>query len=418
MTDALIPRLGGPMGRHAARVGPWFTPLPWAVLVAAGLFSLLFLRHVPCLQTEADDVVNSYIRACYSDLQPVFLGEGLGLGGSPLTSDQMTLPPLIAVLVLACRAIAVALGAPVGVGATLQEQVDASVAFFAVTTVALFACLLVVVLCVARLGRGHTRAPSWDAMLVAGSPIVLAVGLVDWTLVPVALTAVGLVLLFRGAVVPGAIVLGLAASAGTMPIAVVLAVVVAVGLRRGWRTATAVGVGAAASFLLVHAPLLLSDAGRVFAFYHGEVNEETGYGSLWYLLELMGVPLRATGSFGFAVLMLFLGVLIAWLYVTGRRPRVASLVAVVVLATTMLGAAYPPQTALWLLFVVVLALPRRTELVALTATQVAYYLAIWGWLGGGLTLAQSGPYLLYWLAIAFRWGVECWLLVRILRSFR
>jgi hypothetical protein len=383
VTDALIPRLGGPMGRHAARVGPWFTPLPWAVLVAAGLFSLLFLRHVPCLQTEADDVVNSYIRACYSDLQPVFLGEGLGLGGSPLTSDQMTLPPLIAVLVLACRAIAVALGAPVGVGATLQEQVDASVAFFAVTTVALFACLLIVVLCVARLGRGHTRAPSWDAMLVAGSPIVLAVGLVDWTLVPV-----------------------------------VLAVVVAVGLRRGWRTATAVGVGAAASFLLVHAPLLLSDAGRVFAFYHGEVNEETGYGSLWYLLELMGVPLRATGSFGFAVLMLFLGVLIAWLYVTGRRPRVASLVAVVVLATTMLGAAYPPQTALWLLFVVVLALPRRTELVALTATQVAYYLAIWGWLGGGLTLAQSGPYLLYWLAIAFRWGVECWLLVRILRSFR
>ena len=132
----------------------------------------------------------------------------------------------------------------------------------------------------------------------------------------------------------------------------------------------------------------------------------------------MGAPLRATGSFGFAVLMLFLGVLIAWLYVTGRRPRVASLVAVVVLATTLLGPAFPPQTALWLLFVVMLALPHRTELVALTATQVAYYLAIWGWLGGGLTLAQSGPYLLYWLAIAFRWGVECWLLVRILRSFR
>ena len=86
-------------------------------------------------------------------------------------STKMAVPLvffLIAVLVLACRAVAVALGAPVGVGATMQEQVDASVVFFAVTTVALFACFLVVVLCVGRLGRGHTRAPSWDALLVAG----------------------------------------------------------------------------------------------------------------------------------------------------------------------------------------------------------------------------------------------------------
>lgn len=418
MTDALIPRLGGPMGRHARRTGVWFTPLPWAVFVAAGLFSLLFLRHVPCLQTDADDVVNTYIRACYSDLQPIFLGEGLGLGGSPLTSAQMTLPPLVAVLVLVSRAVAVALGAPVGVGASLQEQVDASVVFFAVTTVALFACFLVLVLCMGRLGRGHTRSPSWDALVVAGSPVVLAVGLIDWTLLPLALTAVGLVLLARGATIPAGIVLGLAASAGTMPIAVVLAVVVALGLRRGWQSATTVGVGAASSFLLVHAPLLLSDPGRVFAFYHGEINKETGYGSIWYLFELMGAPTREIGSFAFAVLVLLLGVLIAWLYVTGRRPRVADLAAVMVLATAMLGPAFPPQTALWLLFVVVLARPHRTELVALTATQVAYYLAIWGWLGGGLTLAQSGPYLLYWLAIAFRWGVECWLLARILRSLR
>ncbi|MFT3888232.1 MAG: hypothetical protein QM713_08735 [Arachnia sp.] len=416
MTDALIRRLGGPMGRHARRAGLWFDPLPWAVLVAGGLFALLFLRHVPCLQVAADDVVNTYIRACYSDMQPIFLGEGLGIGGSPLTSAQMTLPPLVAVLVLAARAAAVGLGAPVAVGASLQDQIDASVLFFAVTSVALFVCFAVVVLCLAALGRGHARGRSWDAMVVASSPIVLAAGLIDWTLFPLALTAVALLLLSRGAMLAGGIVLGLAACAGTMPIAVLLATVVVAGLRRGWPTATKVLAGGVGAFLLVHLPLLLTDVNRVYAFYHGEINKNTGYGSIWYLLEQLGAAARSTGSFAFALLLLFLGVFIAWMYVTRRRPRLAAVVAVMVLATTLLGPAFPPQTALWLLLVVLLARPGRAQFAALTATQVAYYLAIWGWLGGGLTIGQSGPYLLYWLAIALRWGVELWLLIGLVRE--
>ena len=65
------------------------------------------------------------------------------------------------------------------------------------------------------------------------------------------------------------------------------------------------------------------------------------------------------------------------------------------------------------LLAVVLARPYRPELIAVTITQVGYYVAIWGWLGGGLTTNQSGPYVVYWLAIIFHFVVEAWLLIEV-----
>ena len=112
----------------------------------------------------------------------------------------------------------------------------------------------------------------------------------------------------------------------------------------------------------------------------------------------------------FVVLLFALGVFIAYLFVTGKRPRVGSMVAVVILATVVLGAAYTPQTALWVLFAVVLARPFKPEIIAVSITGLFYYVAIWGWLGGWLTTTQNGPYMLYWLAIILHVLVELWLL--------
>lgn len=415
VTNALLPGLGGPMGRHARGRGIWFNPTPWALLAATGLFLLLFLRHVPCVQVLDSDPVNAYIRACYSDVQTTFLSQGFGQGATPLGTDQLVFSPLVAVLVLASTSVAALLGAPIHPGATLQEQVDASVAFFGVTAVLLFACFLVLVIAMLRLGRpARPGLGSWDALLIAGSPVVLAVGLISWELVPLALTAVGLLLFARRRVPEAGIVVGLAACAGTMPIGVLLAVVVACGLRSGRRTALAFGGAAVVTFFAVHLPLLVSNFDRVYAFYHHEINKEASYGSLWYLASLLGLGTRHTGSLAFVLLALFLGILIAYLYVKGRRPRVGTLVAAVLFATALAGPAYPPQTALWLLFALVLARPFRAELIAFTLAEVTYCLAVWGWIGGALTTSQSGPYLLYWVAIAARAGVQAWLLSEVL----
>ena len=60
MRNALLPGLGGPMGRHARPSGMWFNPLPWAFLLATVTFLVLFLRHVPCVQTAPNQELDVY----------------------------------------------------------------------------------------------------------------------------------------------------------------------------------------------------------------------------------------------------------------------------------------------------------------------------------------------------------------------
>lgn len=403
------------MGRHARPRGVWFNPTAWTLGAATALFLVLFLRHVPCVQVLDSDPVNAYIRACYSDIQTTFLSQGYGQGATPLSTDQLLFPPLIAVLVLASSYLAGLLAAPIHADAALQEQIDSSVIFFGITAVLLFVSFLVVVVAMLRLGRvTRPGLGSWDALLVAGSPVVLASGLISWELVPIALTVVALVLFARRRVLDAGVVLGIAASAGTMPIGVTLGLVVACGLRGGRRTALRLAIPAVVTFFLVHLPLLVTNFDKVYAFYHHEINKEASYGSLWYLASLVGLGTRQTGSLAMVLLVLFLGCYVARLYVLGRQPRVGSIIAVVLLATALLGPAYPPQTSLWLLIAVVLARPFTAELAAFTTAEVLYCLAVWGWIGGALTTSQSGPYLLYWLAIVLRAAVQAWILTEAL----
>lgn len=404
VNNALLPRFGGPMGRHAKPRGVWFNPLPWAMLLATLTFLVLYLRHLPCLQTDADNAINSYIRLCYSDIQSSFLGQEFALGASALGGEQLLFSPLVAVAITLATQAARLTGS-VGPGQTLQQQIDTSTAFFGWTALGLFICFLITTGAFAWLGRrGGGR--SWDALLIAGSPIVLAAGLISWDLLPLALTSLGLLQFARRRMFEAGIVLGLAASAGTMPIAVILAVLVAAGLRGGAVTALKFVVPAIVTFAGVHAPLLLDNVGAVYGYYHQEINKEAGYGSLWYLFSLGGWETRHAGSLAFAILILVLGILVAYLYTAGKRPRVGSLVAVVVLLAALLGPAYPPQTSLWVLLAVVVARPYRAELIAVAVAEVGYYLAIWGWLAGSLTSAQQGPYALYWLAIILRASIQ------------
>lgn len=82
----------------------------------------------------------------------------------------------------------------------------------------------------------------------------------------------------------------------------------------------------------------------------------------------------------------------------------------------MLGAAFSPQTALWLLFALVLARPLRREYIVFTVVQVVYYVAIWGYLSGHLTPEKTGNPRLYFLAIGLRLLVDLGLVVLFYRD--
>lgn len=391
------------MGAHATPRGLWFRPLPWAILAATVSFLLLFLRHVPCIQTDATNPINGYIRVCYNDIQTLFLAHGYGTGTWPIGGESMHFSPLTGVAVMLAILIS-GLFTTMPAEPELQDQINQSVGFFTVTAVILFVCFVASVVAVWRISQAPGR--NWTTFLWGASPVVLAAGLLDWSLLPIALTLVALAQFANRSLLGAGITIGLAASAGTMPIAVTLAVLVACGLRGGGGVALRFGLGAVGTFIAVHLPLGLTNFDAVYRYYHGQIHRETTYGSVWYLLEQLGMTLRHAGSLLFVVTLFLLGCFVAWLFVTRGRPRVGSLVAVFVLATTVLAPGFAPQAALWVMVATLLARPFKLELTGVTVASVGYYLAVWGWIGGALTSGRSGPFGLYWLAILLMAGAQ------------
>lgn len=405
------------MGRHARPAGAWFNPLPWTILVASALFAALALRQVPCIQTDATNPIDGFIRLCYSDVPLMWTGQEFGLGNPPFGGDTMLFPPVLGVLLLVAVKLSGLLGAEIRPDADVQVQLDGAQVFFAVNAVLLFVCFLAWAVSMALMGReSRGRYRTWDGMLIAASPIVLTAGLIHWDLLPIALSAVGLYQFSRRRVIEAGIVLGLAAAAGTMPIVIVLAVAVCIGLRGRGRHLLQFVVPAILTWVVVHLPLILSNWESVIAFYQGQISGEASYGSVWFLIGVTGHNIRAAGYLGFLVLLVALAGTIAWLYAKHLRPRVGTLVAIFVFITCLQGAAFSPQTALWLLFALVLARPLRFEYVVFTIVQVGYWFAIWGYLSGHLTAAKNGPPNLYFVSVGLRVAVDLWLIVLFYRD--
>ena len=405
------------MGRHAKPAGLWFNPLPWVILTASLVFGVLVLRQVPCVQTDATNGIDAYIRLCYSDIPLLWTGQGLGVGQPPFGGETMFASPLLGAVLFITVGLTNLLGADIRVDADVQTQLDGAQIFFAVNAVLLFVCFLALVISMTLMGRdSRGRFRSWDAMLVAASPVVLASGLIHWELLAIALSAVGLYQFSRGRLIESGIVLGLAATAGTMPLVIVLAVAVCLGLRGHPMQVLQFILPAVLTWSVVHLPLVLRDWRSVVAYYQSQLSSEASYGSPWFLLQLTGMNVRFAGYLGFMSLLVVILTTIGWLFLRRVRPRVGTLVAVFVFVTAVLGAAFSPQTALWLLFALVLARPFRTEYIAFTAVQVAYWFAVWGYIAGHLTAAKNGPTNLYFLAILFRVVVDLWLVVLFYRD--
>ena len=417
MKNALLPGLGGPMGRHAIPVGRWFNPLPWTILVASALFAVLAVRQVPCIQTDATNRIDSFIRLCYSDIPLMWTGQEFGLGNPPFGGDTMLFSPVLGVLMLAAVKLSGLLGAEIRPDADVQVQLEGAQVFFAVNAVLLFVFFLAWVISMALMGReSRGRYRSWDGLLIAASPIVLASGLIHWDLLPIGLSAIGVYQFSKRRVIEAGIVLGLAASAGTMPIVIVLAVAVCILLRGRGLHLVQFLVPSVLTWSVVHLPLVVANWRSVVAYYQGQVGGESSYGSLWFLLQLTGWNARAAGYLGFMVLLVVLAATTAWLYVRRARPRVGTLVGIFVFVTCLLGDAFSPQTALWLLFALVLARPLRLEYMLFTIAQVVYWFAIWGYLSGHLTASKNGNDRLYFLAIALRLAIDLWLVVLFYRD--
>lgn len=418
MTNALLPILGGPPGAFARRDGVFFRPLPWAIGLGTVLFAVLYLRNLPCLTTDPGNPINAYIRLCHSDLSRSY-NMNWSTGASPLGNQGMNVAPLEGVFIQIAVWFSGLLGAESGPHVDDATRFAGVPAFFAVVAILLCAAFIVLIIASAVLAQ-HQRRP-WNVLLIAASPVVLASGMINWDLLAIALTALGIVALQFERPFQSGILLGLAASTANMPFAFVLAVVFVLLISARPQLWAFLG-GLVPAWLLVHLPLLLARGlDPVLYYYVGQATKDVSYGSLWFLVQESGVQFRQFGAFAFILTVVALAALLAWIYVTGRRPGVGAMCAMVVLVVVLLAPAYPPQAGLWVLFALFVALPRAGEsrgrglqpamLWVFSVVQVLHYLAVWGWIAGHLSRDGNGPWMLYYLAVLMRFATEVAMLV-------
>jgi uncharacterized membrane protein len=354
------------------------------VLVAATALSmaLAFAEKVPCRSGAWYSYPRQFQDACYTDIFPLYYGEGLAAGKVPYTGHPVEYPVLI--------------GGAMQVAAALVRNVSEVIRgreFFDVTVVLLSVCAVAGVLATAR-ALGPDRR--WAALLVALSPALILNAFVNWDLVAMALAALGIAAWAARRGVWAGILLGLAVAAKFYPL-VVFGPLLLLCLRTGQlREFAKTFAAATAAWLAVNLPVMIAAPSGWATFYVFSKDRGADWGSVWYMFEHFNLPVLGDAQLGTlnllsAVFLAAAAVAITVLALAApRRPRLPQLCFLALAAFLMTNKVWSPQYVIWLVPLAVLARPRLWPYLLWQLAEVVYFFGIWGYLIFVYRTAQGG----------------------------
>jgi len=430
---ALSEVVGGPVGEHA-RPHRWWTPVRVLLAVFTVVFAVGLVQKAPCGQTHWSDESVRYAKMCYSDVPYLYTARGFAehrwpYGESFGRYPAMEYPVLISYLAWGASEITALM--PSGPSQAVREATTVEGlwglagmsrevnTYFLVTALLLFGCGLgaVVFLAGARPGR------PWDAMAFALSPVLLLASLVNWDLLAVLFTAGALWAWARGRPALAGVMVGLGVATKLYPLFLLGAFLVDClrtdrsGRRRMDRFAVA-SAAAAGAWIVANLPAMVTGFSAWKVFWTFNSSRGADLGSVWLLADQLGVHSsthRINVVSGVVFVLACLGILALGLSAP-RRPRVAQVAFLVVAAFLLVNKVYSPQYVLWLLPLAVLARPRWRDLLIWQACEVAYFAAVWIYLGGWLAPSSGSDATAYQLAIIVRVLGELYLVALVVRD--
>ncbi|MCQ4081792.1 glycosyltransferase 87 family protein [Streptomyces sp. RB6PN25] len=408
--------IGGPAGRRLAlgRRG-WWNPLRVIVLVAIGMFALGMVQKLPCYDTGWFYGANAqYVHACYSDIPHLFYARGFSTDLVPYFHripdavsggmSYLEYPVLTGLFMEVASWVT-----PHGSDLVHREQF-----YWLVNAGMLLACAAVTAVAVART---HRRRP-WDALLVALAPAFALTATINWDLLAVALTALGMLMWARSRPVAAGVLVGLATAAKLYPV-LLLGPLLLLCLRAGRMRPYWKALGAAAgAWLVVNVPVMAFAWNGWEKFYSYSQSRGIDFGSLWLMIsQQTGNPMTSANAYAVALMLLLCAGIAALILYAPKRPRFAQVAFLVIAAFVLTNKVYSPQYVLWLIPLAALARPRWRDFLVWQACEVMYFLGIWEYLayttgGNNKGLPQGG----YDFAIALHLLGTAFLCVMVVRD--
>ena len=344
------------------------------VLVAASVLAMVlaFADKVPCRSGAWNSYTKQFQDFCYTDIYPLYYHEGLAAGQVPYTGHPVEYPVLI--------------GGAMQAVAWLVRNVDVMIRgreFFDVTAGLLAVCALAAVLATARAAGPDRR---WQALMVALSPALILNAFVNWDLIAMALTALGIAAWAARRGVWAGVLLGLAVATKFYPL-VVLGALLLLCLRAGRMRDFAKTMAAAAlAWLAVNLPVMIVALPGWATFYVFSKNRGADWGSVWYMFEYFNLPrlgdyrLSVLNEMSAAALVVAFAAIALLALAAPRRPRLPQLCFLLLAAFLMTNKVWSPQYVIWLVPLAVLARPRLWPYLLWQLAEVGYFFGIWGYL--------------------------------------
>jgi uncharacterized membrane protein len=353
-----------------------------SVLIAASVLAMVlaFAEKVPCRAGAWNYDVKKYQDFCYTDIYPLYYGEGLYDKQVPYIGHPVGHPVEYPVLI----------GGAMQAAAWLVRNVDAVTRgreFYDVTVVLLALCAVAGVLATARAagpaGNGQRR---WQALLVALSPALILNAFVNWDLIAMALTALGIAAWAARRGVWAGVLLGLAVATKFYPL-VVLGALLLLCLRAGrLREFAKTFAAAALAWLAVNLPVFIVARSGWAYFFVFSKNRGADWGSVWYMFEYFHLPklgnyqLSALNEMSAAALVVAFAAIALLALAAPRRPRLPQVCFLLLAAFLMTNKVWSPQYVIWLLPLAVLARPRLWPYLLWQLAEVGYFFGIWAYL--------------------------------------
>ncbi len=357
-----------------------------SVLVAASVLAMVlaFAEKVPCRAGAWNTDARKYQDFCYTDIYPLYYSEGLYDKRVPYSGHPVEYPVLI--------------GGAMQAVAWLVRNVDVAIRgreFYDVTVVLLALCAVAAVLATASAAGPGRR---WQALLVALSPALILNAFVNWDLIAMALTALGIAAWAARRGVWAGVLLGLAVATKFYPL-VVLGALLLLCLRAGrLREFTKTFAAAAVAWLAVNVPVMIVALPGWATFYIYSKNRGADWGSVWYMFQYFNLPrlgsyqLSVLNDMSAAALAVAVAAIALLALAAPRRPRLPQLCFLLLAAFLMTNKVWSPQYVIWLVPLAVLARPRLWPYLLWQVAEIGYFLAIWAYLIFQARLSPGPPF--------------------------